>query len=336
MSATLADIQTKVRRLTRSPSISQISDADLKTYINDFILYDMPEHLRLFTFRRVLKFYTSPYIDEYPTNTINADDPLYNFKNAYITSHDPIYIAGKLAYFTQSRMNFYSLFIQNQQKYQIGTGDGATTLYTGTLAHPLIQKSVLFTSYDANGAAIVLKDVPQIDGVTGIATLLGDLYVPDDTSASLGTINYKTGDYSLTFPVAPDASAEIYAQYVTHTPGLPTSVLYFNNTFFLRPVPDISYEVKVETYVRPDALVNDADYPELEQHWQYISYGAAKKIFEDRMDMESVQLITPEFEKQQELCERRTLVQTMNERASTIYTEQVKPSASSWSWFSNP
>jgi hypothetical protein len=34
-------------------------------------------------------------------------------------------------------------------------------------------------------------------------------------------------------------------------------------------------------------------------------------------------LITPEFQKQQNLCNRRTLVQYTNERPATIYTQQT-------------
>lgn len=48
MAIALADIQAKIRRLTRSPSLQQLSDATLNNYIDTFILYDMPEHLRLF------------------------------------------------------------------------------------------------------------------------------------------------------------------------------------------------------------------------------------------------------------------------------------------------
>jgi hypothetical protein len=68
-------------------------------------------------------------------------------------------------------------------------------------------------------------------------------------------------------------------------------------------------------------MLTNATMPELSQWWQYIAYGAAKKIFEDRMDMESVQLIMPEFKKQEALVNRRTIDQLSKERASTIYTE---------------
>ncbi len=72
--------------------------------------------------------------------------------------------------------------------------------------------------------------------------------------------------------------------------------------------------------------------PVLKEWWQYIAYGAAKKIFEDRMEMESVQMIMPEFKTQERLCLRRTLVQYANERTATIYTES-SGSANGWGWW---
>src|SRR5271157_5332142 len=95
----LQAIQIKARRLTRSPSLSQLSDIDLNQYINTFILYDFPEALRLFSLRAVLTFYTQPNVDTYSTNTTNLLDPLYNFKNKYIAVHQPIFMAGIQAYY---------------------------------------------------------------------------------------------------------------------------------------------------------------------------------------------------------------------------------------------
>lgn len=66
--STLAAIQTKVRRLTRTPSTAQLSVADLNEYINTFILYDFPEHLRLFDLRTTFTFTTQPFQDTYPTD----------------------------------------------------------------------------------------------------------------------------------------------------------------------------------------------------------------------------------------------------------------------------
>jgi len=319
MPATLADIRTKVRRLTRSPSDTQLTNAEIDSYVNDFLLYDFPEHLRLFTFRTTLSFYTQPNVAVYETNTVDVANPLYNFKNAYITTHDPVYISGYKAYFTQSRNDFFSLYPEIQGRIQIGTGDGVTTNFTGTLSTtPVLPYAVLFTSIDNANAGMSLYDT------LGDGDLYGDLGAASD-------INYVTGVYDITFTNPPDTGKAVYAQVVGYSAGRPMSMLYFDNKFTLRPVPDISYEVKIETYIRPTELVAAGDYPMLEQHYKYIAYGAAKTIFEDRMDMDSVQLITPEFKQQEMLVQRRTLIQQSNERTATIYAQSLSDS-NTWNY----
>jgi hypothetical protein len=127
-------------------------------------------------------------------------------------------------------------------------------------------------------------------------------------------------------------------QCVPVVTALPQALLYYDNTFFLRPVPDQPYNINFEAYIRPTFLMETTDNPQLNEWWQYIAYGAAKKIFEDRMDMDSVQMIMPEYKKQETLCLRRTLVQLSNERTGTIYTEQTSfgPGNGQWGWGGGP
>ena len=66
------------------------------------------------------------------------------------------------------------------------------------------------------------------------------------------------------------------------------------------------------------------------QWWQYIAYGASKKIFEDRMDNDSVDLIMPEFKTQERLVLRTTLTQQANERTVTIYTQGKNYNIGGW------
>ena len=75
--------------------------------------------------------------------------------------------------------------------------------------------------------------------------------------------------------------------------------------------------------------------PQLSQWWQYIAYGAAKKIFEDRMDTDSLQMIMPEYKNQERLVERRTIVNAASERTATIFTEQVDISSGLSGWGGN-
>src|SRR5215475_2862809 len=104
--STLQAIQTKVRRLTRSPSQAQLTDADLQNYINTFVVYDFPEHLRTFNLRTTYSFVCNSFQDVYPTDTASfvgvTTNPLYFFQNKYLTVHPPFYIAGYQAYYTQN------------------------------------------------------------------------------------------------------------------------------------------------------------------------------------------------------------------------------------------
>lgn len=315
MPATLENIKRKTRRLTRSLTFAQLSDSDLTDYINDFILYDMPEHLRLFTLRRVFTFYVEPNKDVYRNN----DSPeLTDFINSIITIHDPAYVAGRRVFLTQSRDQFFNIYPPTQSIINIATGNNVTTNFIGTIQNrPFLRNQVTIASIDGNENGLVLRD-------DGQGNFTGD---------GVGTVNYLTGAFNVTFNVAPGADKNVTAHVFTYTASRPNSILYFNNEFTFRPVPDQPYRVDLEAYVRPSELLNNNDEPELEQWWQYIAYGAAKKIFEDRSDMDSVAAIMPEFKEQETLVLRRTIVQMTKERAATIYTEG---SPDYWQGFFDP
>lgn len=323
----LSNIRTKVRRITRSPSEAQLSTADLDQYINTFVLYDFPEHLRNFSLRRTLTFYTQAYIDNYSTNTTDPNSPLYNFKNKYIAVHQPAYVAGYPTFFSQSREQFYGIYPQISFITQVGAGDGATANYTGTLPNiPVMQGNVLFSALDSTNGSMAIIDVPIDETIGSLKNA--------DTLTNAGQINYITGAYTVTFPSFVGSGVAVNAQVVPYQPSRPVALLYFNDTFFLRPIPDQPYAVNVEVEVRPLELLDSADQPELSEWWQYIAYGAIKKVFEDRMDLDSVENIMPEFKKQEVLCLRRTIEQLKKERTATIYTEQTTGLAGTngWGW----
>jgi len=316
--SSLVQIRTKVRRLTRSPSTSQLTEQQIDDYINTFVLYDFPE----FTLDKKLTFYIMPNVDNYGSNTVNADDPLYNFINISLSVQSPVYVGGEEVFLSQSREQFYRQYNKYNYLESIGTGDDVTDAFAGTLSNtPLLARTVMFNSVDASGNGIVLSDVPRMDGATGIQTQVGDLVVPDDDS-SVGTINYLTGVYTFTFAAVPGTGEDVSAQAFKYVVAKPRAVLYEDNTFTFRPVPDKSYRVEIDAFKRPTELLADTDEPELAQWWQYIAYGASKKVFEDRMDVESVQAIMPEFMRQRSLVLRRLVIQQATERTATIYTER--------------
>ena len=328
----LVNIQNKVRRLTRSPSEAQLTTAQLNEYINTFVVYDFPEHLRTFNLRTTFSFYCNPFQDTYQTDTsvLPITNALYDFQNKYLTIHPPLYIAGYQALFTQSQEQFYAIYPKIESLNLVTQGDGVTTTFSGTINNlnsplpplstaitAILPNNVLFSSVDIGNAGLALYDVPNYPS-NGMGTLFDA-----NTQTPQGIINYLTGAFSLTFINPPAVGAPINSQVVFYQPSLPQAMLFYANTITLRPVPDQPYKISFEAYKSPVDLIGNNAVPELNEWWQYIAYGAARKILQDRLDMDTVNLIEPEYLKQMSLCNRRTLVQYTNERPATIYTQQT-------------
>ncbi len=350
---TLAQIQTKVRRLTRTPSSAQLSDMELNNYINTFVVYDFPEQLRTFNLKRSFSFYCNPGQDVYNTDIAsfagNTTNLLFNFQNLYLTVQPPLYVAGFQSMFSQSREEFFRIYPNiNNILFTGFNGDGTPGPFTGVVntqqTFPplpnnqligLLQNQVLFDTVGTNGIGLSLVDVPVVDVATGYKTSNGNLYDPNSAAYQVAiqtpptvvdptnTINYLSGVYTITFSANTLAGAPINSQTVPQNLARPISMLFYNNQFTLRPVPDQPYRIDFEVYQRPTALLDLGQTPELEEYWQLISFEVAKKIFEDRMDMESVQLITPALREQRGLVLRRTIVQNTNQRTATIFTDNT-------------
>ena len=313
--STLDRIRIKVRRLTASPSQSQLVDAEIDNNVNTFYLFDVPESIRVMNLREEFDFYTDPNVDVYPFP-----------RNSFFNIYQPIYIAGYQSFYTQSREQFFRIYPQLEFDEDVGTGDGMTAEFSFTLNNTPVLRgytyvpdvtifSRVFASFtDANGDSVIARD----DGAGG--------FIRNDTGAAIaGTINYVTGVVTgLVFPSAPPANTIVNAQYVSYQASRPEAMLFYADTFFLRPTPDKAYKVTMEVLRQPTIMLQDVDNPQLEEWWQYLAYGAAKKILEDRQDMTSLANIMPEFKHQQLLALSRTSDQLAQERSATIFTEQVQ------------
>lgn len=305
---TLARIQTKVRRLTSSPSPNQLPDATINEYIDDFYLYDLPKHLWLKSLLTNYRFWTQPNVDRYSFPT-----------NQYITVQPPLYIAGFQSLYTQSETQFYNIYPKVQTRRQVATGNGAS-IYNFTISStPFLQNDVLITGSDGT-TTLNLIDIPT-------SNTTGNLVLEGTTAPILGTINYVTGVTSITSGFSIANGQPINASVVFYEASRPNSMLFFHNEFVLRPVPDGGYEVELEAYIRPTAFIDSIPdpmaQPELIDWWEYIAFGTARKILIDRKDLGTLQAIEPYYEEQKRLVLRRTIVQQSIERSSTIYSEQA-------------
>jgi len=314
---TLADIRTKVRRLTGRPSAQQITDAQINDYVNTFYLYDMPENLRLVSLTTNFEFMTEPNVDTYdmasiqvtvPSGTANAVDVYYNV-------HPPAYAAGYRMQFSQDQTLFYSAWPKLADIMTTITGNNTTGPYAFTITPvPIYQNSVSIGAVDNTGATVQLVDVP-------VSTTTGTWQVINTTTAVTGSINYVTGVGTVTFANAIPTGNEITISSVPYVRGRPSSMLFFDNKIVLRQCPDRPYLISLQANKLPTALLADGSSPALKQWWQYLAYGAAKKIFQDSQDPDGEAAIARGYSEQERNVLRRTISQYRDKRTATIYTD---------------
>lgn len=309
--STLEKVRKKVRRLTATPSALQLPDSEIDEYIDTFYTQDMPAHLKLWNLHDTYEFYTQQHEDRYtlPVNT-------------YLGISPPVYIAGYQSMYTQHREQFYRIYPKLDYSEVVATGDGTAGPYLNiTLTNtPVLKRDFYVSAVDSNNVTRTLIDLPQTD-ITGI------LYLSTDTASpptSRGTINYVSGAVTITdFGDTIDSGTDITAQYVPYEPSRPTAMLFYDNTMYLRPVPDKAYKVVIEAYRTPSMLLDVAtDEPDVQQWWQYIAFGAAYKILEDRQDTETMQALAARLDEQKQLVLHRTILQQTPQRTETIYSQQ--------------
>jgi hypothetical protein len=372
---TLANIRTKVRNVTGSPAVEQITDAELNAYINNYYVYTMPFELKEQIANQFLQFKTTPGLD------------VYAFPGGYFTDSPGAYADGFPLIFYQDPDVFFQDWPQQFAVNNIATGDGTTSSFSGGLQNPpIIIGTTFITADDPSGNQQLVQD--QGDNVTqtiatgsGVTNYTGTLgvfpivpgsmtvtdgienfvdngagfltgsqggtgtinyttgvfsvtfntavatgvsiisnYISDSdlgalTGDGVGTINYLTGAYTVTFNKPPAQTAVIYAKYQGYSANRPQGVLFFNNEFTFRPVPDQAYQILMQGFIKPLLLVNDSDTP-LQNEWgALIAYGASIEIFSDRGDEESYQSYFPIFKRYENVALGRTIQQYTAEQS---------------------
>jgi len=325
--ATLLDIKNKVRRITKMATTTQLSDAELLVYINTFLTEDLPSRIQTFDLNKTIKFATTPYVDVYTTTTGNFDLNLKDFKDVIISLERPVYVSGDEIFLSQSPNEFYNIYPMNKLHGEIGTGDGVTLVFTYTLPNKVLHNSVIIGTLNAIGEAIIIRDLPNIDSF-GREKNVGTLR--DQGNNNVGNIDYLTGEIDITYGGAPKDGEAITYEFDAYSYSQPEAMLYYDNKLTLRPVPDQVYEVQFQARTKPDALVNDIDYPLIKEWWQYIALGAAKKILEDLSNYEAIQNLMPEFEKQESLVTTKSDLIRGKEAPATIFNTVMTPDPYGW------
>lgn len=215
---------------------------------------------------------------------------------------------------TQLNGNVYQIIAQSPTTITLGVDSTSFTAYAsgGTATQEdtetgLLDPAVYITAIDVNGNNLVVTD-------DGNGNLVGN---------GFGTVNYITGAISVTFSSVIPATSEIHTQVIPYTAGRPQAVLFYDNIFTLRPVPDRPFRFQCDAYYTPAAFLNSTNATPFRWMAEYIARGAARKILNDFGDAEQQAFYEPMFKEQEAIVLRRSGRQNSVVRTATIFMGQT-------------
>jgi hypothetical protein len=328
----LSDVINYVRRIIKTSSNQQMSDATIIDYINRFYTYDVPARIQQFELKTVYSFDCVANIDKY--NLPYDSNGNLQFQNLLT----PVYVDGVEVSFMISRQSFYRAFPRDLQNIIVDEGDGVSVSYnffttgnTNAQGAPIgrahldvlgnLEPGVYVTAFDEFNNQMVLTDDGTFSATNqNVGNLIVSSYISGVGDVA-GTVNYITGEFNVTFPAAVPADNNISAQYFSYQSGTPRIVLFFDNVISLRPIPDKAYLLEFDAYLTPAAFLNSNEALKFGYMSEYLARGAARKILSDVGDIEQFTFYEPLFREQEILVLRRTDRQNSVERTPTIFTE---------------
>lgn len=361
--STLTAIRQKVRRLTASPSEQTLTTDAIDQAINTFYSQDFPYAIKLDQMRSVYSFFTIPNVDRYPLNVnynqgIRAPVYFEGINGSFFKDREQFFAmwprwptqstpfsgdgVTQLFNFTVQAAPFLS------QSFVLGGTDTTgnpiivsdENVFNGVGSTP--QTGFLYYQH-ANGIVpqpstvnstpppeFLSTPIPgmsnnNLSGTVTYSSTVYQQYPGDRIQTLVGTVNYVTGVATINFALAgvtPDSSS--FNLWVSqYNVGRSYSLLFWNNEFTVRPVPDKVYKVEVETYMTPVQFLEISDNPILNQWWQYLSYGSAMEIQRERNDFEGVEGLREGFMRQEALVLERQGVEEIGQRNATIFSSSM-------------
>ncbi len=350
---TLANAITKTRKLTGSTNSFQVTDSYIVTQMHSFYAYDLPAKFRSLKLKDIYTFTTNVGQDVYPFNSelyTTVNQPCTCAKREIKLFNDPwSFYASNFNW--QQFTNFasgdgsagpYSGFTTASPLIPSVNNDPGTQTNRNLFFPQSRVQNILITAnvIGANG-------VGQTQNVTddGQGNLIQIFQTSNNGNQEYGwtyyrqyasstptipgnaTINYQTGEITgLIFDQSIPSGTPIQIQYNPKQFSIPLAIMFYQNQFTLSPCPDAGYTIELTCYRQPIQALIASDMsgnPELSEWWEILSVGAAKKIFEERLDSDGVMFIDKMLKERYDIIETRTYAQIGQERISTLYTDQL-------------
>jgi hypothetical protein len=352
----LNKIISKARKLTGTGNSFQETDNDWQDRINSFYLYDLPA-----------KFRSLKLKDKYTFNTIQGQDTYPFDSEHYTTVEMPCYCAKREIKLFQDPWSFYGVNFnwQNSESDTQGNGtNGSTPITFTTQAVPLIPsinnnpgpqgspistypmsrvQNILITANTTTGSGFVPGSPGSVnvtdDGQGNLIEILQnptpageDQFNQTFYSNIVGTLNYQTGIANITGPLsqAIPLGNPVTIQYNPATLSIPLSIMFFQNQFTLRPVPDQGYTVELIAYRQPTQVLNQPlpqsgiNQGELNEWWELLSCGGALKFFEDQGDEGGMARMEKMLMNRYDIVESRTYAQIGSQSSNTLFRDQLQ------------
>ncbi len=321
---TLSTIRNKVRALTAT-SADALGDSAVNDYINNYYVFTMPFELKNQIQIAFIDFTTVQGQDVYPSPV----------EGVFLTNKPEAYADGLSMDYYQDPNVFFQDWPQQYNTDQPFQGDGTASYTSATTASPIMIGSLIVATQDGsqvledNGLGFFVQTVEnsvrflQNDGQ-------GNFRVFDDNTTPVppigdpvGSINYTTGAFTALFNDNVATGVQCIAKYQTYIAMRPQAILFFENKFTLRPIPDQMYAIRLEGFINPQPLEitasNPAGKPTLEEWGQCIAYGAAFDVFMDRGDLVAAQNIWNVLKRFETVALGRTLQQYLNMRTRPTF-----------------
>lgn len=348
-SYTYADIETKVRRLTASASQSTLSSVAIQQYVQTAYTQDFAYAVKIDQMRSVYTFFTEPYRDRYPLD-VNFNQGVrapvyiegilgafykdrqsfYNVWPRFPTKFQPIFGDGLTTAFSFTIPGpFLSKEVVlggvDSSGNPISVNDDGNGNLQLQVPNPVVSVPVQYVPSPTNPLPTAIPGMKNLNtlnpGLNNVNTqtlidpLVPGVYYP----GGIGTVNYVTGQFNITFPVAPANGSTMTLWVSQYQHGRPYSLLFWNNEFTIRPIPKNIHKIEVETYLTPVQFLMTNDQPILAQWWQCIAILAAIHVLEDRQDMEGVKNLSLLYDRQEALVLSRQAVEEINQPNLTMF-----------------
>ncbi len=330
--STVAKIISIIRELTASPSESSLSSAYIQELLNTFYTQDFPYAIKIDQLKSIYTIFTSPNVDRYPLDV-----------NGYQGIRDPVYFEGVRGWFYKDRDQFFNVWPRWPVQFTPINGDGTTAIFNFNLGGtPFLPTMVVLGGTAVGGNIIRIVDDGGLIAPGGNALTTGNLLLLNSDevgnfnpaippisplqntlpSQKIGTVNYVTGACSITFPAGsiPAAGTQITAWVSQYSASRPFAILFWNNYFQVRPVPDGVYKIELETYMTPAQFLDTTNNPIVKQWAQYLAYGVAMEILRRRQDLEGVENLREGFMRQEGLVLERQAIEEIGQRNATIFS----------------